>query len=368
VAIGWSGQWKALISRKGGVNVQAGMEHARFILKPGEAVRSSRMVLTQWLGDDLYRSYNIGRHLMLAHYVPRIDSDVIFPPISKNAAYDELDTKPWRSTHGEQNQSDIIREAKDIGIEYYWLDAYWFKDYFPKGVGNWRFPISASVRDSFPRGLRPLADAVHERGMKFILWFESERVYAGTHIDREKPSWTIAIRGRESRLFNLGLPEARDWITKHLIETLKAFDVDVCRIDFNIDPLAYWQHADAPNRIGISEIRCVEGLYESWDQVRRSKPGLWMDNCASGRRRIDIETCSRAVPLWRSDFNDTPRRRQGEIGAIADQVITHGIEPIYAAPFGSGVACGPLSLAQRNVRRKRHLLRNPAGFEDRGVH
>ena len=40
-----------------------------------------------------------------------------------------------------------------------------------------------------------------------------------------------------------------------------------------------------------------------WDELRARHPGLWIDNCASGGRRIDIEMCSRSVPLWRSDTN-----------------------------------------------------------------
>jgi DNA-binding CsgD family transcriptional regulator len=45
------------------------------------------------------------------------------------------------------------------------------------------------------------------------------------------------------------------------------------------------------------------GLYAMWDAVLASRPGLVIDNCASGGRRIDLETLSRSVPLWRSDFN-----------------------------------------------------------------
>jgi alpha-galactosidase len=36
------------------------------------------------------------------------------------------------------------------------------------------------------------------------------------------------------------------------------------------------------------------------------KSGLLIDNCASGGRRIDYETCKRSVPLWRTDYNCEP--------------------------------------------------------------
>jgi hypothetical protein len=68
------------------------------------------------------------------------------------------------------------------------------------------------------------------------------------------------------------------------------------------DPLPYWRANDAPDRQGMAEIRHVEGLYEFWNDLLRRHPGLVIDNCASGGRRIDLETISRSIPLWRSDW------------------------------------------------------------------
>lgn len=51
----------------------------------------------------------------------------------------------------------------------------------------------------------------------------------------------------------------------------------------------------------MTEIRFVEGHYAMWDELREKNPGLWIDNCAGGGRRIDLEMCMRSVPLWRSD-------------------------------------------------------------------
>ena len=59
--------------------------------------------------------------------------------------------------------------------------------------------------------------------------------------------------------------------------------------------------AKDPNRVGLTEMRYVEGLYRMWDDLLQANPGLLIDNCASGGRRIDLETMSRSLPLWRSD-------------------------------------------------------------------
>jgi alpha-galactosidase len=136
--------------------------------------------------------------------------------------------------------------------------------------------------------------------MKFVLWLEPERVSANSRIAREHPEWVLHA-GPGDGLFNLGHPAARAWLTDYLSTCFKEWGVDVFRMDFNIDPLRFWKTADAPERQGISEIRYVEGLYELWDELVHRQPGLTIDNCASGGRRIDLETVSRSYPLWRSD-------------------------------------------------------------------
>ncbi|MFZ4396510.1 MAG: alpha-galactosidase, partial [Kiritimatiellia bacterium] len=49
-------------------------------------------------------------------------------------------------------------------------------------------------------------------------------------------------------------------------------------------------------------------------------PGLLIDNCASGGRRLELETVSRSVALWRTDYNCFPHTQ-----ADASQVHTAGL-------------------------------------------
>ena len=75
----------------------------------------------------------------------------------------------------------------------FWLDAYWTRDGFPAGMGHYGFPIErAEPRDRFPRGLRPIGDAVHQAGLGFLMWFEPERVHPGTALAKEHPAWVIS--------------------------------------------------------------------------------------------------------------------------------------------------------------------------------
>ena len=45
-----------------------------------------------------------------------------------------------------------------------------------------------------------------------------------------------------------------------------------------------------PERIGITEIRYIEGLYQMWEDIVAANPNVFIDNCASGGRRIDLES------------------------------------------------------------------------------
>ena len=339
MVVGWSGQWEADVGHEGGLRLRAGVPHLHGALGPGETLRSPRVLLLAWDGEDVVDGFNDWRRLFLDHYAPRANGTLIQPPVAKLTPYDEIDLETWTSHHGEANQLEAIAEAAALGVEAYWLDAYWFEGYYPRGLGNWQFPVEKTVRASFPRGLRPLADAAHRVGMQFILWFAPEVFSPGTYVDRHAGDWTLRLDGVEGGLFNLGLPEAQAWITRYITESLEAFGADVCRMDLTRDPLDFWRAADPPGRTGWTELRYVEGLYQLWDDIRRARPGVWIDNCSSGGQRLDLETCTRSLPLWRSDFNDTPKRQHDEIGAITDQAMVMGLN--HCLPFHGGPVWRP---------------------------
>ena len=147
-----------------------------------------------------------------------------------------------------------------------------------------------------------MSDALRERGMGLLLWFEPERVLPGTWLDRNHPEWVLRLRGNSVGLLNLGNEEARRWIADYISNMIEVEGISVYRQDFNMNPLPYWRAADGPDRQGMAEIRHIEGLYAFWDELLKRHPGLLIDNCASGGRRIDIETASRSVFLWRTDY------------------------------------------------------------------
>ena len=300
-AIGWSGQWSAIVKRLPDeqLQIQAGMQTMHLKLRPGETIRSPRIMQLYWFGDDPWRGYNPFRRMMFAHIMPRIDGQLVVPPIAHlSTSFDEM----HNST--EADVLSHLEPIKGLGFEVFWLDAYWTAGIAAEGVGHYGFPIErVEPKDRFPRGIRPISDAVHKEGMKFLLWFEPELVRAGTSLSKEHPAFVISPNGDGSGLFNFGNPAAREFMTRYLTEVIQRYKMDWLRIDHNIDPLPFWQFFDTldPDRVGMAEIRYFEGFYRMWDDLRATYPHLAIDNCAGGGRRIDLETMSRSIPLWRSD-------------------------------------------------------------------
>ena len=339
-AIGWSGQWNASVGFDDGcVALQAGMQYLHTVLRPGESLRSPRMLLMRWQGDEPSQALNAFRRTLFAHILPRIDGQLVIPPIVHlSTSFYELNAS------NEENVLSHLQSIQDLGFEMFWLDAYWTgPDGFPNSMGNYGFPLErVEPQDRFPHGLRAIGEAVEKAGLGFMLWFEPERVATGTYLAREHPDWVISPNGDGSGLFNLGIPAARDYMTGYLNAAIKAYKLSGLRIDYNIDPLPYWQwmNAQDPQRTGMVEMRYVEGLYRMWDDILAANPHLFIDDCASGGRRIDLETISRAIPLWRSDNTcDMVEHKPASIplAAIKNQVMSGGLNRYV--PFST---CGQM--------------------------
>ena len=102
-------------------------------------------------------------------------------------------------------------------------------------------------------------------------------------------------------------------MSKYIGDFLEENGIDYYRQDFNIEPEGFWAANDEPGRQGICEIRYIEGLYSFWEYLLNRFPGLLVDNCASGGRRIDLEV-SHAV--HRCGEQTTVMENQSVINAI----------------------------------------------------
>lgn len=307
VAVGWTGKWQADVEQtdERSVSLKSGMAKMNLVLYPGEEIRTPLICLLFWKGNDRMIGHNQFRQFILAHHSRRINGKFAGYPLS--GSFDYGDPAPCNEYNclTADYAIAIVNRYKQFRItpEVFWLDAGWYtgcgwdKGDWWQNVGNWTVE-----KDRFPNGLKPVSDAVHAVGSKFMVWFEPERVRKETQIDNEHPQWLLKLPGQDNALFNLGDDDARLWLTDYISAFLKKEGIDYYRQDFNFDPSPYWENNDTPTRIGMSEIKHIEGLYAYWDSLLVRFPNLLIDNCASGGRRLDIETTTRSAPLWRTDY------------------------------------------------------------------
>ncbi len=351
VAVGWPGQWAATFRRDGttGLHIRAGQERTHFKLLAGEEVRTPLIALQFYRGDWL-GAQNVWRRWMLAHNLPRMKDGKVPGPLMPAASSNQCNEM---QNANETNQKQFIDGylKNGVRIDFWWMDAGWYVNgtHWPR-VGTWEVD-----RKRFPNGLRAISDYAHGRGVRILVWFEPERVTPGTWLYKKHPEWLLGADGAQ-KLLNLGNEKARKWLTDHVDKLMTDEGIDIYRQDCNFSLVGYWRANDAPERQGITEIRHVTGYLGYWDDLRRRRPGLLIDTCASGGRRNDLETLRRSVPLHKSDMEyPNLTSKQTQLYGLAFWVPYFGA-PVYPADrvdtygFRSGIA--PMTGLGYDTRRK----------------
>jgi alpha-galactosidase len=123
--LGWPGQWAADFVRdpEGLLRVSAGQERTRFLLHPGEEVRSPLVVL-QFYSGDWIRGQNIWRRWMWAHNVPRPGGKPIVPQCAACSSHQYAE---MINANTESQKLFIDRYIeRGIRLDYWWMDAGWY--------------------------------------------------------------------------------------------------------------------------------------------------------------------------------------------------------------------------------------------------
>jgi alpha-galactosidase len=296
LACGWPGQWACTYTRVGqtGLSIKAGQQLTRMYLKPGEEIRTPRMAMLFWRGDDVVRSQNIWRRWYVADVLPHFLGNPQ-PPVQQI------------QVSGYQASNLYYFLTKGIVPDICWRDAGWYPTSQGPytGADSWLNTGTWEIDpNQAPQGFRAFSDYAHSVGSSFLLWWEPERVGSPNSFLGMRPQWLLpGTSTTVGDILNLGNPDALSWLIDHIDNMIITQGIDWYREDMNGNgPLPAWRNHDASNRQGMTENLYVQGHLTLWDSLKARHWDLHIDSCASGGRRNDLETMRRAVPLVRSDF------------------------------------------------------------------
>ena len=326
LAIGWAGTWTADFECQDGVTTYTAksVNNLCTYLKPGEQIRTALFVRAPYQVRNENFATNYWRSWFVECNLPPYDNSgrKLEPFATCFLAYDT----------GRPNSDGSISEGYDtwrpsmekmlsegIKADFRWFDAGWYVA--PDGhspVSDWWGTIGTWELDpvKWPgKTFLESTDFARENGMKTLMWFEPERVTDPDNLAAKygyKKEWAIVREGYRNIANNIGDPECLAWTTERVCKTLRENKVEMYREDNNSNPADLWQYLDGregEGRLGIIECKFIMGHYKMWDDIIACTLSFggcgFVDSCASGGGRNDLESMRRGVPLLRSDFDRT---------------------------------------------------------------
>ncbi len=243
----------------------------------------------------------------------------------------------------------FIDQFAEMGAEVFTLDAGWVCP--PGKQTSWGEYNGTNIPDKerYPDGMKVVSDYVHEKGMKFCLWIDIESAGRETSVFKEHPEWkSCDVYGnRTENLLDFTNEEALSWAENELARMLTEYDVDVLRVDNNLNYRQYFTVGDAGT--GIKEclsFKRMENVYKMYENLKKRFPDMIFENCAGGGGRTDLGIMKYFNHTWVSDWQKAPR----------SVIITNGMtmalppERVDRLFAGMGGHCfGSLDLQMRNT-------------------
>lgn len=223
----------------------------------------------------------------------------------------------WENTAFDFNQdilADLMKEAKDLGVDMFLLDDGWFGNKYPRkndraGLGDWEV-----THDKLPGGIRALTDAAKEAGVKFGLWIEPEMVNPKSELFEQHPDWAIHYPNRDAYYYrnqlvlDLSNPAVQDYVYGVVDKLLKKNpDIAYFKWDCN-SPITNIYSPYLKAEQGQLYIDHVRGVYNVMQRVKDNYPHVPMMLCSGGGARCDYEALKYFTEFWCSDNTDPVER------------------------------------------------------------
>lgn len=236
------------------------------------------------------------------------------------------------STWGRPTEETVLRhiralKGKQLGC--YVIDAGWYDDEsFEEAnrLGRWEVSCKA-----FPRGLKPVVQAIHDAGMKAGIWFEFEIAGRDEPDCFNKTDWLlkrdgIPITAGDRRFWDLRKPEVQEYLAGKVIDFLRENGLDYLKVDYNE---TIGLGCDGAESLGEGLRQQIEASRAFFARIRRELPDLVVELCASGGHRLcqdftelacmasfsDAHECDE-IPIIAANMHRMILPRQSQIWAV----------------------------------------------------
>jgi alpha-galactosidase len=334
-ALAWSGSWRIVVAALPGGRVQitggAGHDDSGPLrLEPGESW-TSPVFAGLWTAHGFGAASRAWHAYQRDHVLPRTEGarqegaqqEPAHPQQGRieqahPVLYHSFDAAGFDIDEGRQRE--LARRAAAMGVEVFVVDDGWCG----ARAGDRAGPGDRTARlDSFPRGLKALADDVHAYGMGFGIRVEPEMTGPDSDLCRAHPEWVRQSAGGGTGsgrplMLDLGRADVREYLWERLDALLHSAPVDFVRWDVN-------SGRTEPGRPGERfaqrlPARHVQGIYALLDRLRAAHPRVTVESCAGGGR-VDLGILARADRVSASDNTDPLDRLR----------IQHGFSQLHPA-------------------------------------
>ncbi|MGI6223811.1 MAG: alpha-galactosidase [Prevotella sp.] len=219
----------------------------------------------------------------------------------------------WENTgfnFNQQTLAELMKDAKDLGVEMFLLDDGWFGNKYPRkddrqGLGDWEATTS-----KLPQGIPGMVSDAKKAGVKFGIWVEPEMISPKSELYEKHPDWAIELPNRETYYYrnqlvlDLSNPKVQDYVFG-VIDRIMTENPDVAYMKWDCNsPITNIFSHYLGRKQGNLYVDYVRGLYKVCERVNEKYPNLAMMLCSGGGGRCDYEALKHFTEFWCSDDTD----------------------------------------------------------------
>lgn len=223
----------------------------------------------------------------------------------------------WENTafdFDEPTLTELMKEAKDLGVDMFLLDDGWFGNKYPRnsdnaGLGDWE-----ANRQKLPGGVPALVRYAKEAGVEFGIWIEPEMVNPKSELMEKHPDWAIHYPNRETYYYrnqlvlDMSNPEVQDYVYE-VVDKLMKENPDLAYFKWDCNsPITNIYSPYLKDKQGRLYIDHIRGVYNVMKRVSENYPKLPLMLCSGGGARCDYEALKHFTEFWCSDNTDPVER------------------------------------------------------------